>query len=306
MAGKWWRWPALALLLAAGGVTGAWFTATARMAGALDAWAEARRAEGWRVEHGPPARAGLPLAAELRIPDLLVETPAGLGWQAERATLRLGLDAPGEARLHLAGAQAARHPGGAAPVEAEGLALAVPLAGGPARLAAARLAAPGLVLEALSGTVAPEALSLAAATLRTPALPPLAEVLLAARLQPLPMTTAAAWRAAGGQLDLTRLSARSGAATAELSGRFRLDAALQPEGQGALRIGNAPAAVTALTEAGIIPPAVAPALRAAIAFSARPPPEGGPPRLELPLELRNRRLGAPRLPLLTLPELDWR
>ncbi|MCU0946479.1 MAG: DUF2125 domain-containing protein, partial [Rubritepida sp.] len=100
--------------------------------------------------------------------------------------------------------------------------------------------------------------------------------------------------------------ARSGAATAELSGRFRLDAALQPEGQGALRIGNAPAAVTALTEAGIIPPAVAPALRAAIAFSARPPPEGGPPRLELPLELRNRRLGAPRLPLLTLPELDWR
>jgi hypothetical protein len=36
------------------------------------------------------------------------------------------------------------------------------------------------------------------------------------------------------------------------------------------------------------------------------PAEGGSPQLDLPIELRNQRLVAARMPLLVLPALDWR
>jgi hypothetical protein len=40
-------------------------------------------------------------------------------------------------------------------------------------------------------------------------------------------------------------------------------------------------------------------------LSARVPPEGGPPRVELPLELRGRRLTMARIPLGVMPPVEW-
>jgi hypothetical protein len=61
-----------------------------------------------------------------------------------------------------------------------------------------------------------------------------------------------------------------------------------------------------LSNAGLISGDMLRPLRALVAFTARVPPEGGPPRLDVPIELRNRRLLAARMPLLAFPELDWR
>jgi hypothetical protein len=303
MAGKWWRRAALALLLAGSAWAGLWYAATLLMAARLEDWAATRRAEGWRVEHAPAARTGLPWSPALRLDGFLVETPAGLGWQAERVAIRLGATA-----LHVvpSGAQALRLPGGAAPLEALGVSLAAPLAGGPARLTATRLAATGFALEGLAGTVAGGALDLTATRLAIGTLPPFGEAALAARIAPLPETTAAAWRAAGGRAEIERLELRRGSAALRATGRLGLDAALQPEGTATLTLTDAPAALTLLTEAGWLAPGVAAGLRAVAMLAARPDPAGGPPRLELPLELRNRRLGTSRLPLLTLPPIDWR
>lgn len=276
------------------------------MAARFERWAAAQRELGWRVEHGAPARAGFPLAAELRLPALLVETPAGLGWQAERVVLRLGLDAATALTARFEGAQAARFAGQAAALEAEALALAAPLAGGPARLTARRLVAPGFVLEALDGQLAGDALELGAARLAIGTLPPFAGAALAARIAPLPETTAAAWRAADGRVEIERIELRQGAAALRLTGRLGLDAALQPEGQATLTLTDAPAVLALLAEGGWLAPGVANGLRAVAMFAARPDPAGGPPRLELPLELRNRRLGTARLPLVMLPPIDWR
>jgi hypothetical protein len=303
MAGKWWRRGALGVLLAGCAGAGLWYAATLLMAARFEDWAAARRAEGWRVEHASVARAALHWGPALHLDGLLVETPAGLGWQAERVALRLTTTA-----LHVvpSGAQAARVPGGRAPLDADGLSLAAPLTGGPARLVARRIVAPGFGLEGLAGTVAGGALDVTATRLALGTLPPFDQAALAARIAPLPETTAAAWRAAGGRAEIERLELRNGAAALRVAGRLGLDAALQPEGTATLTVTDAPAALALLTDAGWLAPGMAAGLRAVAMLAARPDPAGGPPRLELPLELRNRRLGTARLPLVTIPPIDWR
>ena len=124
-------------------------------------------------------------------------------------------------------------------------------------------------------------------------------------LQPLGVT-AAAWRAAGGTLSVERFELRSGQASALLSATITLDAALQPEGRGNLALTNVAEVISLMTASGLIAPQAAPALRTVLSLAARVPPEGGPPRVEVPLELRNRRLTAARLPVGILPSVDWR
>ncbi|MFN3448944.1 MAG: DUF2125 domain-containing protein [Roseococcus sp.] len=306
MARKWWGALLLLPLLALALLLGAREAALARMEAGLAAWAEARRAEGWSIRHAAPLRAGFPFAAELVLADLALETPARLGWESERVRLRLAAADPLHARALFEGAQALRAGGVATPAEAEGLALALPLLGGEARLLAERLALPGFALAGLEAFLTPATLRAEARRLSAAGLPPLEEARLAARSStPIP-GSAAAFRAAQGQLRVDEFAARSGQAALRLEAQLGLDARLQPEGQGRLVVTNPDAALTALVRAGALPPNLLPALRAVLAISARPPAEGGPPRLDLALELRERRLGAGRIPWLVLPPLDWR
>ncbi|WP_027283392.1 DUF2125 domain-containing protein [Rubritepida flocculans] len=306
MARKWWGALLLSPLLLGAALLGAREAALARMEAGLAAWAEARRAEGWTIRHAPPRRAGFPFAAELVLEELALDTPARLGWESARVTLRLGLDDPLHARAAFAGPQALRAGGGATPVEAEALRLRAPLLGGEATLSAERLAAPGLALAGLTAHLAPATLRAEARRLSAAGLPPLEEARLAARsTTPIP-GSAAAFRAAEGRLRLDEFAARSGQAALRLEAELGLDARLQPEGHGRLVVTNPDAALTALVRAGALPANLLPTLRAVLALSARPPAEGGPPRLDVALELRDRRLGAGRIPWLVLPPLDWR
>ena len=93
---------------------------------------------------------------------------------------------------------------------------------------------------------------------------------------------------------------------ANLTATLTLDPALQPEGRGNLQLTGAQEAVTLLAQAGVIAPGQVGLLRTVLGLASRVPPEGGPPRLDAPLELRNRRLTAARLPITTLPAIEWR
>lgn len=306
MAGKWWVRAAVAPVLAMGLLAGAWHLATSRMEAELATWREARVADGWRIRHAPPTRTGFPLHAELRLRDLVLDAPSRLGWQAERVTLRLGITDLGAVHVEVAGAQGLRHAMGVTPVAAEGLRLRARLTDGETSLAADHFRAEGIAAGAVSGRLVGSQLELGAATLEVPGLPPFQAAALEARVNIPLHATAAQWQAAGGQLRVDRLEFRSGNVLAQFSGQFSLDPALQPEGHGGLSVTNASEAVGVLSDAGLISGDMVRPLRALVALTSRVPPEGGPPRLDVPIELRNRRLMAARMPMLSLPALDWR
>lgn len=306
MAGKWWIRAAVLPVLVVVGVVGAWHLAICRMEDELSAWRAARQAEGWRVAHGPPTRAGFPLRAELRLGAIAVEAPFGLGWQAERATLRYGFADIAALHVLLEGRQALRHGGGATPVEADGLVLRAMLATPELYLEALRLRARNVALSGITGRLTEGTAQLSAGTVQAPGLPGVQDAALDVRVNTPLTTTASAWRAAGGQLRVDRLEFRSGNVRADFTGQLGLDRALQPEGYGGLSVTNAAEAIGVLSAAGLISNDLVRPLRAVVAMTSRVPVEGGPPRLDVPIELRNRRLIAARMPLLVLPALDWR
>jgi hypothetical protein len=306
MARKWWTALVVLPLLGAALLVGAWHLALDRMESGLTAWAEARRAEGWVLRHDPPQRAGFPFAAELLIQGLVLDTPARLGWESERVTLRLAVTDPLHATLEFAGRQALRSGGVAAPVQAEALLVRAPILGGETRLSAERLSLPGLSLAALEAHLGVGTLRAEARSLTWPGLPAFEDPRLMARVSTPWRGSAAEWRAAQGALSVDEFTARSGQVSVRLEAQLQLDAQLQPEGNGRLVVTNPAEALGVLTRAGMVPTTMVPTLRAVLAISARPPAEGGPPRLDVPLALRNRRLGAGRIPWLVLPPLDWR
>jgi len=306
MAGKWLIRAAVLPVLVVVAVAGAWHFAIGRMEADLSAWREARQAEGWRITHAPPARGGFPLSAQLRLGAMAVEAPSGLGWRAERATLRYGFTDIAAVHVVLEGRQTLIHAGGATPVEADGLVLRAMLASPELYLEALRLRAQNVALSGVTGRLTEGTAQLTAGTVQAPGLPTVQDAALDARVNTPLTTTASAWQAAGGQLRVDQLEFRSGNVRAEFTGQFGLDRALQPEGYGGLSVTNAAEAIGMLSAAGLISNDMVRPLRAVVAMTSRVPVEGGPPRLDLPIELRNRRLVAARMPLLVLPALDWR
>ena len=120
-----------------------------------------------------------------------------------------------------------------------------------------------------------------------------------------PTQRAEAWRDAGGTIELRRAELHWGPVTANLSATGTLDEALQPMGAGQLRVTGAVEAVNALAAAGWISRNAAGPARAVAVLLARPDAEGGPPVLELPVTLAERRIGLSRLSLARLPALEW-
>jgi hypothetical protein len=120
-----------------------------------------------------------------------------------------------------------------------------------------------------------------------------------------PALRAARWRDAGGTLELRTLALAWGAATATASATLALDATLQPAGAGTLRLAGAPAVLEAAQAAGLVGRRDAAAAGMLLAMMQRTPPEGGPPRLEVPVVLERRALSLAGLTLLRLPPWRW-
>jgi hypothetical protein len=201
-----------------------------------------------------------------------------------------------------------RGPGGVVPVTAASLEGRVALDGAEGLLLGEAVRVGGSELGRLSLRLRPGQFDLTTDALRLAELGGLRleGARVTGRLNPWPVGTARQWRDAGGTLLIEQMELRQGATLASLNGGLALDAQLQPEGRGQVQLTAPGEAVRLLAEAGLVPPAVAGPLRALAGFGARSPAEGGPPRLDIVLELRNRRLTAGRLPVATLPALEWR
>ena len=307
MARKWWAAFVLALILASGGLYYVWDEASTRLEAEFGRWSEAQRAQGWRIAYAAPLRTGFPLSAALKLDGLRIEAPNGLGWRSERATLALFPQDHRQLHLTLEGAQQLTHPRGTMPVLSQNLSLRLRLDGQGGTLEGESLRfGEELEVRRLSANLFGPALDLRADQLVAKGLPRIDTLHLTGRLTHPPAATAAAWRQMGGALNIERAELRTGEVIALLTATLTLDAALQPEGRGNLRVSGVQEAVTTLAGMGLIAPNLVPTLRTVLGIAARVPPEGGPPRVEMPLELRNRRLTALRLPMGVMPAIDWR
>jgi hypothetical protein len=306
MARKWWALAFLALILAAGGLYWTWQEATSRLEAELARWSEARRAEGWQVTHGPPERAGFPLGAVLNLPGLSLRAPNGLGWQSADATLGVFPQDHRQLRLELTGAQHLVLPRGAVPVQSRSLVARLRLDGQGGTLEGEGLRfGEELAVQSLALNLFGTDFDIRAAGMAPARLPRLDTVQITGRLTHPPGVSPAAWRAAGGTLSISHAEARLGEAAAQLRATITLDGQLQPEGRGTLTLLGVQEGLNAMATAGVIAPSMVGALRAGLILSARVPPEGGPARVELPLELRNRRITMARIQLGVVPAVEW-
>ena len=331
------------LAVLAGADTLLWRRGTQQLAAGFAAWAEAARADGWTVDGGPPSAAGWPFAAELEVPRLALTggladgLPVPLAWRSDR--LRLHVDLLHARRLLLLpeGRQRLRLGAGAEiPLAADRLQVAVPLdagatpgvadlagtnlrigmPGSEATLTVALLAGHGewrkgaspagstfdfaLTAEEIAVPMRPSALGSRVAafsaqgTLKGP-LPPQPD--LAAR--------AAAWRDAGGTLELRSLALGWGPLGLMGNATLGLDGQLQPTGSATLQVRGQNEALEALAAAHVIRPTAARAAAAVLGLLARPPEGGGTPDVEVPLTLRDRTLSFGLMPLAKVPELLW-
>nr|WP_245214700.1 DUF2125 domain-containing protein [Pararoseomonas indoligenes] len=309
-----------------------------RLQAGYDAWEAARRAGGWRVEHAPAARSGWPFSATLRLREFRLTggnatLPGGLDWSAPVVTLRVAMHRPGELRIAAGGPQRLRLGTAEIPFAADRLIARVPLqanvlprggefeasrlrigtAAGGVEVGAARLNLDSR-MTAIEGEPA-ISLEGEAENVTLPTATPLGRQLQDVRINaaltgPLPggrnpSNRAATWRDAGGTLELRQFQLRLGPATAEATATLALDDALQPMGAGTLKLTGAEAVLDALATAGLVTPRNAALARRVVTALARPPAEGEPPQIEVPLTLERQGLAVARIPVARLPALVW-
>ncbi len=306
MARKWWALLLLAPILAGGGLYWTWREATSRLEVELARWAEARRAGGWQLTHAPPVRGGFPLGAILELGSVSLRAPNGVGWQSEHAHLGIFAQDTSQLRLELSGAQRLLQPRGEIPVQGEGLVARLRLDGQGGTLEGNALRfGRELQMQSLAVSLFGTDFDVRAAGLLAQGLPRLDTLQVTGRLTQPPGPSVAAWRAGGGALSIGHVELRSGEAVAQLRATITLDAQLQPEGRGTLTLVGVQEGINAMVAAGLVPPSTVGALRTVLSLAARVPPEGGPARVELPMELRNRRITMARIPLGMLPVIEW-
>lgn len=333
-----------ALVALGGGHALLWRAMADQLETEWQSWVQLRRAQGWTVEHAPPARGGWPLAATLTVDRLRLDgaaatLPGGLGYAAQRAVLRVELPWLDQLQVDLSGPQRLRLGAADYPFAADRLTALVPLerdtppasaevtaerlrVGTPAggvELAAARLSVSG----SSSATDAEAALALVLAAEGIdlpPAAPgdPLARfgrriATFSADLSlsgPLPggrapAPRAEAWRDGGGTLEVRSLGLRWGPLGGAAAATLAFDETLQPMGAGTLRLTGAAEALDALAEAGVIGRRAALTARSLLPLVSRPSATTGAPEVEVPVTLEDRTLSLARIPVTRLPPLAW-
>ena len=308
-----------------------WHWAVGIVARETEAWAQARRAEGWVVRMSAPDAAGWPLAARIHVRDVEVRVPAsglpgGVMVASARASIGVDLWAYRHLEIALDGAQRLQLGASAAiPYTAVRQVIAVDLP------ETGLASAADIQIEGLSAILAPDAPPVAigrangrfvsvAGALRGSLeaddidLPPspvaagmgsrIARISLDGALVGAPQQTMAAWRDAGGRLTLRQFGLSWGQLGASGSADFHLDDALQPAGSIQADVTGTAETLDALAKAKLLAPRAAMAAKAVLALLQRPQPDG-PPSVSLPLALQDRTLQMGRIPLVRLPEIVW-
>ncbi len=267
-------------------------------------------AQGGQVQHGPTSRTGWPFTAAVTYTQARIAT-GPLRWQAEALTLRWQPWDPAGFALEPSGAQRITTPAVQAAYTARHAALFLPFTpGGETRLSITELASPGITLGKLDATLRETTLTAGLAALDLPGqpIPRIASAALDGSMTALPagsdpLRRWAAWRDAGGRLNLAELTLRTADGRASLSGSATLDAAMRPAGDGTLVLQNAPAAIDAGVAAGLLPRSLATPARLLATVMARPAPDGGAPVVTLPVQGRDGRLTVGGLAVARIPPL---
>ena len=318
-----------------------WFVLAHIVRGDIADWAGQQRAQGFTVAFGEPVIGGYPFAVSARMTAPDIAAPGGLWhWQGPDTELRvppwapldLSFSAPGHHHVTLAG-NAPRD----IALDAQTVVVGIDI-GGDGRLKNFSLdLAEASLADNLSET-AKVATAVIAGHLPWPAsndpslssldlnidatgieLPPNIKAPLGQRIEKLhlvsqvmgvappglPREALAAWRDAGGVLQLRTSELSWGPLWAVGDGTFALDQAMQPLAAGSLRIAGLAETLDALVAAGMLESG--PARLAQIMFGAiaRPPAEGGRPEVKLPLSVQNGILNMGPIKLTRLPPLDW-
>jgi hypothetical protein len=120
-----------------------------------------------------------------------------------------------------------------------------------------------------------------------------------------PAQALAAWRDAGGTLELKSFGLTWGPLQIEGNATVALDDALQPEGAGSSRIRGYAETIDALVAQGLIKPNNGMLAKAALGLLAKAPADGGPKVLTVPLTIQKRELYAGPIGLLHIPPIKW-
>jgi hypothetical protein len=322
--------PCLLLAALIAGHTAAWFAGSRLLDRGFATWVARQRAAGWQVDAGTPVRGGWPLAASLRIPDMAIaagppEAPGRVSWHGELVVLSLTATRPDHLGIDLVGAQSVRiAPDPDRPFTADRLRLDVPLSRTArtqtAGLEVRNLRSADLAIGLLTGQVVAAGEPTATLAAEAIDLPPrrtwafgqhISSVAMDATIHgelpppgPLP-AMAAAWRGAGGAVDLTHFALGWGPLGVAATGRLGLDEHLQPAGTADLHVIGFAKALEALAAEHVISRDAARAATAVLTLLSRAPPDGGTPEVAVPLTLRDRTVEMGRTPLVRVPEVVW-
>ena len=332
------------LVVLAAAWCGFWVYAARDIETRLAAWAAAQRAQGLVAEYGSVTVTGFPLAWHMRVtePVMTGAGPTRWEWRGEEMTAELRPWALRDIPVTFPGLH--RIAGGAGGV-AETLAIRATRPEGRLQLAAdGRLANLKLDLDdaqirrlpdpstatakrvramlsphrAAEATYRTDTLDLAVAidTLTVPEPPryALGPVIAAAQIDasvkgPLPQgrlaDSVAAWRDAGGVIEIHRLALRWGPLDGDGDGTLTLDAANRPLAAFTMRIRGYTETVDALTAAGVMKPRDAGTLKIALNLFARQGANGGRRELSVPVTAQDGRLSVAGFNLFGLPPLNF-
>lgn len=315
---------ATALAIAAGGYTTYWFVIRAHAADAVEEWIAAQRLAGTEITYRHFEIGGFPYRLEAEVEGLSVARGGGAmpwAWRSERVRLIAQpwdlthlvavTEAPSELTYRFAGVEhrvtvdlsegraSARIRGdgeiGRGGIDLRDLRLADGVDGAPLG-SAGRLQ----VHVRKDGETVPDAVDavLQADDVELPGSGPAA---LGDRLErvlvdatwtgPLPdadfARAMAAWRDAGGALDIRALDIAWGPLAIEGDATLSLDAAMRPLGAGVVRVAGSDSLLDALAAEGSLDKTAAAAAKIALALVARRPPDGGAPVVEAPVTVQD-------------------
>ena len=321
---------AVATLVAAA-LAGYWVWAAGQVRAAIDEWAEAQRAAGYDVAYTGPEVRGFPVRLAVSLDAPRIAAPAGWRWSGtaiagdaafwQPLLLRLALPRTQEIEADWRGYRRtlrldAMSAGGVVRLDTRGRVTAATLvmtdvtvreaAGG--RLRAGRLyqrmtrppeGEAGLQLHGeIGGLVLPEA----------PPAPLPATIdrlvysaeIVGAMAPGDPAAALAAWRDAGGLLEVADLSLTWGPLEVRADGTAALDELLRPQGAFSARIAGLPEMLDALVAENLMEPGAAAALRLMVLTLAEGRDADGRPIVRLPVTLQDGRVFLGPAPLARL------
>jgi hypothetical protein len=333
----------LVLLLAGLGMSGFWVFGADRLRANLSQWADSWRADGNLVAYKPFAVTGFPLFFRARLDDFAIAGGGAASpwrWQAPTILLRASPFAPTRARADFAGehkvlanlfgvtvAFTAATKDGVARVQRRGN----------SHMAGLELHDSTLVIDGVSGsfslkeaildafhtrnaadhtaasaglTVAIDDLVLPAGLLpgqlgtRIDTLSLDAEVLGAIGPE-ITSAAVAAWRDAGGTVEVADFALRWGALRIKAEGTVALDNNLQPLAAFTATMTGFNETMDLLVAQGVLSEDDAGAAKTLLSLLAKTPLTGGAPEIAVPLTIQNQRLSVGPVPLFTLRPIVW-